>query len=182
MNRKETALYLGMSEKTVSRAVNEKREEKRLNAERTATGDLEITVEEADRWKAQRDTLQPVQVEAQEEGETGQDSAALARVPVFPIRSQHHALTLESLAVAVVAIGEHLEARDTGTGQDKPRVSIAEKMLLDLEEAHQLSGLSRDDLRAALKAGALRGKKIGRGWKTTPGALQSYVDELVGKE
>lgn len=47
---------------------------------------------------------------------------------------------------------------------------------------HQLSGLSRDDLRAALKSGELKGKKIGRGWKTTPSALQTYINQLMKKD
>ncbi len=63
-----------------------------------------------------------------------------------------------------------------------PRTSLADlshKLLLSLPEAAQLSGLSRDHLRDAIKAGKLKAKVIGRGWKMGRAELEGYTAKLL---
>ncbi len=55
---------------------------------------------------------------------------------------------------------------------------IAHKLTLSLVEAARLSGLSRNHLRAAIEAGDLKAKIIGRGWKVKKKDLESYVTKL----
>jgi len=57
-------------------------------------------------------------------------------------------------------------------------VRVSEKFLLSLVEAAQLSGLSRNHLRAAIESKKLKAKIIGRGWRVKKEELQAYVRKL----
>jgi excisionase family DNA binding protein len=107
--------------------------------------------------------------------ESPQESVALARVP----RAEEAALVLASLT------DEHfnkLVARCRRISRvSQPRASTVElsaKHFLTLEEAAALAGLSKEHLSEARKAGKLKAKIIGRGWKIRPKDLQSYTDKL----
>lgn len=65
--------------------------------------------------------------------------------------------------------------------QSQPPVTIsdlAHKLTLNLDEAAQLSGLSRGHLREAIGAGKLKAKIIGRGWRVKRADLDRYVTKL----
>lgn len=55
---------------------------------------------------------------------------------------------------------------------------IAAKLLLTLTECQTLTGLSRQALRAAIDAGDLKGRQIGRAWRVKRGDLESYIEGL----
>ncbi len=57
-------------------------------------------------------------------------------------------------------------------------VKLTDKMTLNLVEAAQVSGLSRNHLREAIHAGKLKAKIIGRGWKVKRTDLDAYVRKL----
>jgi excisionase family DNA binding protein len=57
-------------------------------------------------------------------------------------------------------------------------VRLADKLTLSLTEAALLSGLSRGNLRGAIKAGKLKAKIIGRGWRIKRDDLEGYVKKL----
>jgi len=56
--------------------------------------------------------------------------------------------------------------------------SLSKKMVLSLDEAAEVSGLTRSHLRQVAKQGLLNAQKIGRGWKVRTADLQAYVDKL----
>ncbi len=56
--------------------------------------------------------------------------------------------------------------------------AIAVKLLLTLPECQALTGLSRATLRAAIDAGELRAKQIGRAWRVKRSDLEGYVKKL----
>jgi excisionase family DNA binding protein len=58
-------------------------------------------------------------------------------------------------------------------------VPVADKLLLSLPEAAQLSGLARGHLREAIATGKLRAKVIGRGWKMSRADLEGYTAKLL---
>jgi excisionase family DNA binding protein len=60
----------------------------------------------------------------------------------------------------------------------KPTVSVADKLILDLKEAQELTHLSRADLVTAIKTGKLKGSKRGRGWKIKRAELDEFVRNL----
>jgi hypothetical protein len=53
--------------------------------------------------------------------------------------------------------------------------------LLTLAEAAERSGKSTSTLRTQIKRGILPGRKIGRDWVITAGALRRYIEERGGK-
>jgi excisionase family DNA binding protein len=61
---------------------------------------------------------------------------------------------------------------------DAAAVPLADKLTLSLVEAAQLSGLSRNHLRAAIEEKKLKARIIGRGWRVKRADLESYVSKL----
>ncbi|GAB1538082.1 hypothetical protein NUACC21_07390 [Scytonema sp. NUACC21] len=72
------------------------------------------------------------------------------------------------------AVIETLLAR---TGEDT-RVRVAEKLLLTIAEAQELTGLSRQVLREAINKEKLKAKVIGRSWRIKRANLDEYVASL----
>jgi excisionase family DNA binding protein len=56
---------------------------------------------------------------------------------------------------------------------------LAHKLTLSLVEASQLSGLSRNHLRAAIAEKKLKARIIGRGWKMSRAELEGYTAKLL---
>jgi excisionase family DNA binding protein len=57
-------------------------------------------------------------------------------------------------------------------------VPVADKLLLKLDEASALTGLSRGILRQAIKDRKLKARIIGRGWRVKRDDLDVYVKKL----
>lgn len=62
-----------------------------------------------------------------------------------------------------------------------PLVSLDKKHSLHLDEAAELSGFPKDQIRRALVSGELFGKKIGRGWKVKPFDLEMWVTQRISE-
>jgi excisionase family DNA binding protein len=56
--------------------------------------------------------------------------------------------------------------------------SVGEKIILTLDDAASLTSLSKRTLREAIKAGDLKAKIIGRGWKIKRSDLDAYAAKL----
>jgi excisionase family DNA binding protein len=52
-------------------------------------------------------------------------------------------------------------------------------LTLTIQEAAALSGLSANHLREAIKAGKLKARIVGRGWKIRPEDLRAYVSKVM---
>jgi excisionase family DNA binding protein len=63
-------------------------------------------------------------------------------------------------------------------GLQKPAVAIADKPLLKLDEAAALTGLSRHVLRQAIADGKLKGRLIGRAYRTKRADLDKFISKL----
>lgn len=61
---------------------------------------------------------------------------------------------------------------------ERPSVSIEGKLILKLDEATALTGLSRATLREAIDAGKLKARIIGRAWRVKREDLDAYVRKL----
>ncbi len=57
-------------------------------------------------------------------------------------------------------------------------LSLSDKLTLSLSEASHLSGLSRGYLQQAIKAGKLKAKILGRGWRVKRNDLDNWVKKL----
>ncbi len=67
-------------------------------------------------------------------------------------------------------------------GQVADTVAVADRLTLDLDGAAALSGISRGAIRAAIVAGELSGRKIGRGWRVERAALELWIKTLFSGE
>jgi len=78
------------------------------------------------------------------------------------------------LSQAVAFLAEMEKARRV-----EPSITdLAHKLTLSLNEASQLSGLSRGHLREAIESKKLKARIIGRGWRVKRADLDSYVKKL----
>ena len=62
-----------------------------------------------------------------------------------------------------------------------PPMENGENELLTLAQAAERSGKSTSTLRTQIKRGVLPGRKIGRDYVITAGALKRYIEERAGK-
>jgi len=104
---------------------------------------------------------------------------------VYLERPQTEAITLTEKSPATVLeirreINETRQALlDYLHGQKaKPQANVGEKIMLTLADAAALSSLSENHLREAVKAGKLKGKIIGRGYKIKRTDLDAYIRKL----
>lgn len=59
-----------------------------------------------------------------------------------------------------------------------PRVSLSDKLLLSIDEAAALSGLSAHHIREAIHGQKLKARIIGKGWRIKTDDLRAYVRKL----
>jgi excisionase family DNA binding protein len=166
MNKQEACAFLGISERSLAR--------------HAAAGKVQVTYtkgrrgnmaiyDDVDLERLKEELGQPVSIRPANE-------QALARKPA----------TSDKLATRPAAglaeFFEQLQMRDetfiTSLLRTQHQVTIENKLTLNLREAAQLSGLSRQRLREAIKAGKLKAKIIGRGWRIKRDDLEAYVRKL----
>ncbi|MEM6404190.1 MAG: helix-turn-helix domain-containing protein, partial [Cyanobacteria bacterium P01_D01_bin.116] len=63
-------------------------------------------------------------------------------------------------------------------GDKKPIVPIESKILLTLDEAQAMTGLSKSYLREAIGQGSLNAKQIGKSWRVKRCDLDNFVENL----
>jgi excisionase family DNA binding protein len=165
MTKTEAAVYLGVSTRAVERyAATGKLAS---HYERGKTGQvLAFDESELERFKAELEAPRPnVRQEA---------SSDLARLDATPNAAAIEVLATEVLARLMEA------AQGSAPSPDKSRLSVPveSKLLLTLAEAQALTGLSRGVLRAAIAAGDLKARQIGRAFRVKRGDLESYVKKL----
>lgn len=190
MNKQQAADFLGISPRTLERAV--KKSSIAARYEKGKTSDvLVFDEEELKRYKAELEspTHLPT-VERAGPAATPTSGAPTNRMetPTNFANSDNTLATfgevsdasansmglafLQALSQlqpgAVAASGEH----------GPPHTPPAQKLLLSLAEAQSYSGLSRANLMDAIHEEKLRGQKIGRGWKIKRRDLESYVEAL----
>ena len=108
------------------------------------------------------------------------ETHALAPPKPKPIRerSSSQALTTRRAGNSP-ALAELVAAIEAARVSARPVVSLESKMVLSLEDAAALSGLSAGYLRAAIHAKKLKARKgIGRGWRIKRTDLDAYVRKL----
>jgi excisionase family DNA binding protein len=105
------------------------------------------------------------------------EAPASALVPAVAAQSRETGLIApqdrERFIAALEAIASHEQTR-----AGLIVVPVADKLVLSLIEAAQLSGLSRGHLREAIEAKKLKARIIGRGWKVKRADLEAYITKL----
>lgn len=99
------------------------------------------------------------------EAPTTRDTNLSPNISTLSVASQNKYTDYEErFLVALEALGNHTPAAD--------------KLLLNIADAQQLTGLSRLFLLGAIKEEKLKAQKIGRGWKIKRKDLDIYIDNL----
>ncbi len=75
-------------------------------------------------------------------------------------------------------VAQFVEAMTSRDDTRAASVRTSEKLLLNLNDCRLLTGLSDANLRDAIKAGTLKGKIIGRGYKIKRQDLDDFVNNL----
>jgi len=193
MNKIEAAEYLECSVRAVERYVSSGKLAARY--ERGKTGQVLVLDEtELERFKAELNA--PVQRgtvgfdNARQSAPQVPTSAAAAASATTPDKSDSKALARLDGGSAGASMGENaalvralyalaqLAPASVDKARQEPTVPTENKLLLSLAEAQALTGLSRETLRAAIAAGELAARQIGRGWKIKRRDLESYIENL----
>jgi excisionase family DNA binding protein len=171
MNKEQAAAALGITVRTLQRHMAAHRIGFAMR--KTATGEeATFQAEEVARFKAQRDALT----------ETVTPAANVLEVVRAPSQAIEHVSNSQTIAALGRLIADALQATQThanGTGGAVSITDLAHKLTLSLVEASQLSGLSRNHLRAAIAEKKLKARIIGRGWKMSRAELEGYTAKLL---
>ncbi len=94
---------------------------------------------------------------------------------------QSHALqrapSEQGMTMFVAALSDALrEAQTHANGTST--VPLADKLMLSIDEAAALAGLSANHIYVAIRAGNLKAKIVGRGWRVKRPDLDAYVKKL----
>jgi len=95
-----------------------------------------------------------------------------------PSQALQRAGSVEGIQAFALMVADALRGSQT-TGNEYQDVPLRDKMTLSFKEAARLSGVPESHLRAAFADGKLRGAKIGRGVRVSPGALRAYVAKVL---
>jgi excisionase family DNA binding protein len=187
MTKKQACEALGISERTLDKHAREGRLSVQYVAIKTGKraefDQLEVERLKADLERAQgtvTDAYTPLPVGDATDPQAGaiQSLRAIAPLP-RPMRgngngAQFFVVSPEDFPAMAKAFG----AATMPSGGALDTVPIADRLIVDLDGAAALSGLSRGQIREAIKAGELAARKIGRGWKIERAALDRWVKTL----
>jgi excisionase family DNA binding protein len=174
MTKKEACDLLGVAERTLDKYAREGR--LTVSQVRGKTGprndydsaELESLKADLEAPQAPQRAFAPL---ADGDGATGERSSA-----IVPLRAS--APLAQSGPLFVLTPEQLPELARALAGQVEGVVSVADRLTLDLDGAAALSGISRGAIRAAIVAGELSGRKIGRGWRVERSALDEWVKGL----
>jgi excisionase family DNA binding protein len=165
MNREQAADELGMSVRSLQRAV--------------ANGHLSVTYQRGKSGK------QEAHFDADEIARYKTELETKTVIPSHPIMATTGDTALARIdAPAFITVLERIAAVAEGaqppttTHDARGSVAIENKPLLKLAEASALTGLSREILRDAIDAGKLKAKMIGRAWRIKRPDLDLYIKKL----
>jgi excisionase family DNA binding protein len=163
MNKQQAAEYLGVSTRAVERYTSKGKLIPSYEKGRTGLAPV-YDREQLDKVKEEMESPRPVvqrDKPAKSDRRGGNGSSALMLRP-------GKGTDLASFVAAIEA------ARQAA----RPVVAPENKLTLSLSEASALSGLSQGHLRDAIRAGKLKAKIIGRGWRINRDHLKTYADKL----
>jgi len=170
MNKQQAAEFLGVSVRALERYVQQGRISVKYEKGKTRpTANFDQTELEGLKAELNQPTIKP----AVESRQTPTEPQVESDKPVLysgEISEFGEISVIDKLS----SIIEGLLARD----EQEPSVPIADKLLLTVQEAQALTGLSKDVLRDAISDGTLKAKLIGRSWRVKRSDLEEFVAGL----
>ncbi|MEA5554391.1 helix-turn-helix domain-containing protein [Anabaena cylindrica UHCC 0172] len=166
MNKKEAAEFLGCSERAIERYVKAGKISCRYEKGKTRSIAI-FDQPELERFKNEGEAIRPAfEVYEEPRQTTTVEQSGLA--------------ILEDEPVGIVGVDDisrlsaMVELLLNGN-QLKPN----EKLVLTIDECHQLTGFPREMIRSAIASGQLLGKKIGKSWRVQRVNLEAYINEVM---
>ncbi|MEM7556674.1 MAG: helix-turn-helix domain-containing protein [Cyanobacteria bacterium P01_A01_bin.84] len=167
MNKKQAAEYLGVSVRAIERYTQQGRLTVRYEKGKTRpTANYDKSELQTFKEELNQPTIKPA-VESRQIPTDVYDETHIAPVNVANLGE----ITVVDRLAGMV---EMLIAR----GDKKPTVPIESKILLTLDEAQAMTGLSKAYLRSAIGQGNLKAKQIGKSWRVKRSDLDEFVDKL----
>ena len=167
MNKKQAAEYLGVSVRALERYVQQGKLTVRYEKGKTrSTANFDQTELEAFKEELNQPTIKPA-VESRQITTDVYDETDIVPVNV----AEFGEFTVVDRLAGMV---EMLITR----GDKKPTVPIESKILLTLDEAQALTGLSKGYLREAIRQGSLKAKQIGKSWRVKRSDLDDFIEDL----
>jgi excisionase family DNA binding protein len=167
MTKTEAAQFLNISVRSLERYTSQK--SVKPLPKKGKAGALEYSDSELQRFKAELEGSPDAT-----ESPTFATSSPLS--PDAP--SLANTATLANLPRSSGAIVQVSEVTAQRTRPVVDAVQASVKLLLTLAEAQALTGLSRSTLRAAIDAGKLKARQIGRAWRIKRADLEIYIEGL----
>jgi excisionase family DNA binding protein len=166
MNKKEAAAYLGCSERAIERYVQSGKISCSYEKGKTRTVAV-FTQSELDKIKYQSESVTPAYETIPEPRQTATlDENELTIYHDEPVGVVEVGdISKLSAMVELLLVGQQLKASD--------------KLVLTVDECHQLTGLPREMIKEAIASGELAAKKIGRSWRIKRSCLDAYIDEIL---
>jgi excisionase family DNA binding protein len=159
MDKEKAAKFLGVSTRTLQRYTTQGKIAVTYKHGKTGA-EADYDEEELKRFKAQQESITYAPAHS-----AAGDGLSLALAPI-----QREGAALAG-AAAAAAILERLQPTKTG-------VPVESKPLLKIDEASQLTGLSRQILREAIEANKLKAKIVGRAFRIKRDDLDQYLKKL----
>lgn len=166
MNKKEAAQYLGCSERAIERYV--KAGKLSCTYEKGKTRDIAVFQQsELDKIKYESKVITPAYeqvVEPRQITTIDQDELTIYHdEPVGVVEVGD--ISKLSAMVELLLVGQQLKASD--------------KLVLTIDECHQLTGFPKEMLKEAIASSQLPAKKIGRSWRIKRSCLDTYIDNIL---
>jgi excisionase family DNA binding protein len=191
MTKTEAREFLGVSERTLEGYVKKGRLTVRYVRGKTSQR-ADFDADELERLKSELEApTDRAAIEAPQSPQMGAEPGQKGVVVSKTATSQNTALaTLRGVptgaaGTSLLAIApEHFPALVqalSSAASSQNAVPIANRLTLDLDGAAALSGFSRGSIRAAIAAGQLPARKMGRGWKIERAALEAWVKNLFAE-
>jgi excisionase family DNA binding protein len=165
MNKKQAAEYLGVSDRAVERY--------------TSKGKLSVRYQKGQRGdEAVYDERELKRLRSELDKKRTVVRPAIEATTDTPDDEPRQLARLSDNQDAAAMLMQIIMAARERRSNMHALTDLAVKKLLTLPEASALSGLSAGHLRAAIHAGNLKGKIIGRGYKLKQADLDAYVRKL----
>jgi len=179
MNKQAAADFLGVSVRAVERYTQQAKLSVTYAKGRTRPV-AEYRQEELDALRAEINANLYHQRPAHEKPNPANSEQAGGLVAIPPSQALQRVGSEQSIQALGQAIADALRATQDGKGSGSVAIAdLAHKLMLSIDEAARLSGLSANHIRGAIHDGTLKAKIVGRGWKVNPEVLKAYAARLL---
>jgi len=170
MNKKQAAEFLGVSVRALERYVQQGKLTVRYEKGKTRpTANFDQTELEAFKAQLNQPTIKPA-IESRQTSTNFNNGTHTTDIQPVNVADFDELTVVDRLAGMVEML--------INRGDKKPAVPIESKILLTLDEAQAMTGLSKGYLREAIEQEKLNAKVIGKSWRVKRSDLDNFIENL----